>query len=636
MKVALAGQPNCGKSTIFNYVSGYRAITSNFPGTTVKYTASQIYVDGHTCECIDLPGTYSLTSTDAAEYEARNYLLSGGADVIINVVDASLLSRSLELTFQLMELEIPMVLCLNMMDEARRKGIEINLKRLSSLLGIPVVGTIGVKGRGLKELFSESLSVFERGRKPKTIQYSRDVEEIIELMIGYLVDDLTLPKRLTAIKVLENDENFIAIVRDRNEDSSKRVGELQNILSNRHGRSSDMVISSERHSQAMNTFEKAAKVIHPPKRDVRVQVDNIVMHPYVGYIILILVFYGFFNFVFGIGEKGEGPLMGMFEFLSQRLGETLGGESVGFLILNGILQGIAGGIAIVLPYLVPFLIGLALLEDVGYLPRVAFLMDSFMHRIGLHGKSIFPLMLGYGCNVPAIMGTRILESKRDRFIVSLLASLVPCAARTTIIFGLVAFFISPNAALAIYALNIAVIALSGRILAMILPEVTPGMIMEIPVYHLPSIRTTLAKSWYRIREFIVIAWPMLIVGSVILSMMEFWGMDRLINAMFWPITYVLGLPEAVGTTLIFGVLRKELSMIMLIQALETPHVLTVISKVQVLVFTVFVVFYIPCLATIAILWREIGSKRALFTVLFTFILAIGLALATRGVGAFIW
>lgn len=636
MKVALAGQPNCGKSTIFNYVSGYRAITSNFPGTTVKYMTSQIYVDGHTCECIDLPGTYSLTSTDAAEYEARNYLLSGGADVIVNVVDASLLSRSLELTFQLMELEIPMVLCLNMMDEARRKGIEIDLKRLSSLLGIPVVGTIGVKGRGLKELFSESLSVFERGQKPKTIQYSRDVEEIIELMIGYLVDDLSLPKRLTAIKLLENDENFIAIVKDRNEDSLERVGELQNILSNRHGRSSDMVISSERHSQAMHTFEKAAKVIHPPKRDVRVQVDNIVMHPYVGYMILILVFYGFFNFVFGIGEKGEGPLMGMFEFLSQLLGETLGSESVGFLILNGVLQGIAGGIAIVLPYLVPFLIGLALLEDVGYLPRVAFLMDSFMHRIGLHGKSIFPLMLGYGCNVPAIMGTRILESERDRFIVSLLASLVPCAARTTIIFGLVAFFISPNAALAIYALNIAVIALSGRILSMILPEVTPGMIMEIPVYHLPSIRTTLAKSWYRIREFIVIAWPMLIVGSVILSMMEFWGMDRLINAMLWPITYVLGLPEAVGTTLIFGVLRKELSMIMLIQALETPQVLTVMSKVQVLVFTVFVVFYIPCLATIAILWREIGSKRALFTVLFTFILAIGLALATRGVGAFIW
>jgi len=636
MKTALAGQPNCGKSTIFNYVSGYRAITSNFPGTTVKYTASHIYVDGHTCECIDLPGTYSLTSTDAAGYESRRYLLSGGADVVINVVDASLLSRSLELTFQLMELEIPIVLCLNMMDEARRKGIEIDLEKLSSILGIPVVETIGVKGKGLKELFSEALKVFKRGRKAKTIKYSRDVEVIIELMAAYLKDDLRLPKRLAAIKLLEGDENFIAMVKEGDDDLSKRIIELQNMLSNRHGRSSDMVISSERHSQAMNIFEQAAKVVHPPMADIRVQVDNIIMHPYMGYILLVLVFYGFFNLVFGIGEKVEAPLMGLFEFFTQRLGETLGGETMGFLILNGILQGIAGGIAVVLPYLVPFLIGFAFLEDVGYLPRVAFLMDSFMHRIGLHGKSIFPLMLGYGCSVPAIMATRILESERDRFMVSVLTSLIPCAARTTIIFGLVAFFISPNAALIIYALNIAVIALSGRILSIILPEVTPGMILEIPVYHLPSPRTTLTKSWYRIREYIVIAWPMLIVGSVILSLMEFWGMDQFVNAILWPITYVLGLPEAVGTTLIFGILRKELSMIMLIQALGTPHVLTVMSKVQVVVFTVFVVFYIPCLATIAVLWREIGSKKALLTVLFTLILATGLALATKLLGAFIW
>jgi ferrous iron transport protein B len=281
------------------------------------------------------------------------------------------------------------------------------------------------------------------------------------------------------------------------------------------------------------------------------------------------------------------------------------------------------------------LIGLAFLEDVGYLPRVAFLMDSFMHRIGLHGKSIFPLMLGYGCNVPAIMATRILESERDRFIASVLASLVPCAARTTIILGLVAFFIGPNVALAIFVLNIAVIALSGRILSMFLPEVTPGMILEIPVYHLPSVRGTLAKSWYRIREFIVIAWPMLIGGSVILSTMQFWQLDRFTDAMLWPLTSLLGLPERVGTTLIFGVLRKELSMIMLIQALGTAQVLTVMSKGQVLVFTVFVVFYIPCLATIAVLWREIGSKRAIFTVVFTFILATALSLVTRVLGIFV-
>jgi len=635
MKIALAGQPNCGKSTIFNYVAGYKAVTSNFPGTTVRFTASKIYVNGTTCECIDLPGTYSLTSTDAAEYESRKYLLSGGIDVIINVMDASLLSRSLELTFQLMELEIPMVLCLNMMDEARRKGIEIDSKKLVSILGIPVVETIGVKGMGLKELFSEALDVSKRAKRAKTITYSRDVEEIIELMGAYLKYNLGVPKRLAAIRLLEGDETFIARLPEADRDLTNRVTELQNILSNRHGRSSDMVISSERHSQAMNIFERAAEVVHPPVGDIRVQVDNIVMHPFVGYVILILVFLGFFNLVFGIGERVEGPLMVLFELSTQRLAEVAGRGTVAFVILNGVLQGIAGGVAIVLPYLVPFLIGLAFLEDVGYLPRVAFLMDSFMHRIGLHGKSIFPLMLGYGCNVPAIMATRILESERDRFIASVLASLVPCAARITIILGLVAFFIGPNVALAIFVLNIAVIALSGRILSMFLPEVTPGMILEIPVYHLPSVRGTLAKSWYRIREFIVIAWPMLIGGSVILSTMQFWQLDRFTDAMLWPLTSLLGLPERVGTTLIFGVLRKELTMIMLIQALGTAQVLTVMSKGQVLVFTVFVVFYIPCLATIAVLWREIGSKRAIFTVVFTFILATALSLVTRVLGIFV-
>jgi len=612
-----------------------KAVTSNFPGTTVRFTASKIYVNGTTCECIDLPGTYSLTSTDAAEYESRKYLLSGGIDVIINVMDASLLSRSLELTFQLMELEIPMVLCLNMMDEARRKGIEIDSKKLVSILGIPVVETIGVKGMGLKELFSEALDVSKRAKRAKTITYSRDVEEIIELMGAYLKYNLGVPKRLAAIRLLEGDETFIARLPEADRDLTNRVTELQNILSNRHGRSSDMVISSERHSQAMNIFERAAEVVHPPVGDIRVQVDNIVMHPFVGYVILILVFLGFFNLVFGIGERVEGPLMVLFELSTQRLAEVAGRGTVAFVILNGVLQGIAGGVAIVLPYLVPFLIGLAFLEDVGYLPRVAFLMDSFMHRIGLHGKSIFPLMLGYGCNVPAIMATRILESERDRFIASVLASLVPCAARITIILGLVAFFIGPNVALAIFVLNIAVIALSGRILSMFLPEVTPGMILEIPVYHLPSVRGTLAKSWYRIREFIVIAWPMLIGGSVILSTMQFWQLDRFTDAMLWPLTSLLGLPERVGTTLIFGVLRKELSMIMLIQALGTAQVLTVMSKGQVLVFTVFVVFYIPCLATIAVLWREIGSKRAIFTVVFTFILATALSLVTRVLGIFV-
>jgi ferrous iron transport protein B len=280
---------------------------------------------------------------------------------------------------------------------------------------------------------------------------------------------------------------------------------------------------------------------------------------------------------------------------------------------------------------VPFLIGLSILEDVGYLPRVAFLMDVFMHRIGLHGKSIIPLILGYGCSVPAVMATRILEFPQHRFIVSILSTMIPCAARITIIFALVAFLIGPNAALGIFALNILVVGISGKILSLLFPypEASLGLILEIPAYQLPPLKNTLNKSWYRIREFIVIAWPILIIGSVLLALMEYGGIEKYINLLLSPLTHVLALPFSVGTTLIFGLLRKELSMIMLTQALGTTQVLTVMTKTQVIVFTVFVTFYIPCLATIAALWREIGKKGAVLAILFTLSVALTLSLMTR-------
>src|SRR4030043_2278204 len=284
-----------------------------------------------------------------------------------------------------------------------------------------------------------------------------------------------------------------------------------------HGGPSDEVISSERHALTMNLFEKVSTVIHPPKKDIRIVIDQRVMHKFFGYLILMGVFYGFFNFIFGIGGYIEEPLMELFDHWIGQLEIVFGKGTLSHSISKGVIQGIAGGIAIVLPYLVPFLIGLSLLEDIGYLPRVAFLMDVFMHRIGLHGKSIIPFILGYECNVPAVMATRILEFPQHRFIVSILTTMIPCAARITIIFALVAFLISPNAALAIFALNILVVAISGKILTTLYPEANLGLILEIPAYQLPPIRNTLKKSWYRIKEFIFIAWPILIVGSALLG-----------------------------------------------------------------------------------------------------------------------
>jgi len=632
MRIALAGQPNCGKSTLFNHIAGYKAITSNFPGTTVKYTETKTHINGITCNCIDLPGTYSLTSGDPAELEARKHLLSGEVDVIINVVDASLLCRSLELTLQLLELEVPMILCLNMMDEAQRKGIQIDAQKLSNVLGVPVIPTIATTGKGLKELFTEVTRVWKEKRRGKTLKFSKDIEEIIDQMVSIPRSQSVhakVPSRFLAIKLLEKDPFFISEIK-RSENSIDSIESFHERLEQIHGVPSDEVISSERHALAMNLFEKVSTVIHPPRRDIRITIDNWVMHKIIGYLILAGVFYGFFNFIFGIGGYIEEPLMEFFNRWIEGFEGFWGKESLFFFLSKGVLQGIAGGIAIVLPYLVPFLIGLSILEDVGYLPRVAFLMDVFMHKIGLHGKSIIPFILGYGCSVPAVMATRILEFPQHRFIVSILTTMIPCAARITIIFGLVAFFISPNAALAIFVLNILVVAISGKILSTLYPEPgSLGLILEIPAYQLPPLKNTLKKSWYRIREFIVIAWPLLIIGSALLALMEYGGVEKYINGFLSPLTYLLGLPVSVGTTLIFGLLRKELSMIMLTQALGTTQVLAVMTKTQIIVFTIFVTFYIPCLATIAALWKEIGKKGALLAILFTLSVAIILAFIIR-------
>ena len=633
MKIALMGQPNSGKSTIFNHVAGYKAVTSNFPGKTVEYTLTKFNLFGQVAELIDLPGTYSLTSFDLAELEARKYLLKGNVDVVINVIDASLLSRSLELTLQLLELKLPMVICLNMIDEAERKGIKIDFEKLSEILGVPVMPAIALKGRGIKELFSTAYKIGEEKRIGRTLNFSKEVEEVIthlstQIKKKQINQEFNVPKRFLALKYLENDNYFMENFKNKEKGIFKQIDYFQNLLREVHGRPPDVVISSERHHLSMNIYESVV-LLTKPHTSLIDYMDNILMHPLLGYVSLGLIFYLFFNLIFSVGKMVEEPLLDYFYRLIPLIEKSINPNTLSFSIISGIIQGLAGGIAIVLPYLFPFLFGLAILEDLGYLPRIAFLLDAFLHKIGLHGKAVIPFILGYGCTVPAIMATRILESGRDRFIASVLTTMIPCAARMTIIFALVAFYISPQAALAIYILDIIVIIISGKILSRLLPEVTPGMILEIPAYHIPSIKVALAKTWLRMKEFIFIAWPLLIVGSTILSLLQYYKMDMLINKIFSPLTSLLGLPLVVGTTLIFGILRKELSMLMLIQAIGTSNVAAVMSATQIMTFTIFVIFYVPCVATIAVLWKEIGSKRTLFTVAFTFILATILATITR-------
>jgi ferrous iron transport protein B len=631
MTIALAGQPNAGKSTIFNQIAGVHAITANFPGSTVKYTRSQVRIGQETYTCVDLPGTYSLQALDLAEAEARSFLLSGEVDVIVNVVDASLLHRSLEFTLELLELGIPMVVCLNMMDEAARKGMRIDTEKLSELLGVPVVAAVARTGQGIRELFLETVRVGRMRARPSPPKYGRDVEEAVEAIRSSLEDKGAtdpLPARFLAIKLLEADEQIGARIEGFSDDVRQLIARVRSRLEAKTGRPAEDQVRMERHGLATHIFEQVVKVARPFS-DIRHKVDAIVTHPYLGYLVLALVVYGVFWIVFRAGGLVEGSIVGWFERLRGWVSAASGLPPLISTLVDGLIQGVSGGLGIVIPYLIPFLLALSLLEDVGYLPRAAVLMDAFFHRLGLHGKAIIPFVLGYGCNVPAVMSTRILDTERDRVVAAVLSTLIPCSARTAIVFGLLAFFVGPWAAVFIYALNIVVIAVLGRLASFILPATSPGLILEIPPYRWPSWRTLWLKSWLRIREFLTLAWPLLIAGSLVLSLIGYLRLQPMLDRFFSPLTELLGLPPVVGTTLVFGVLRKELSLLMLIQALGTAQLDTVLSGEQMLTFTVFVVFYFPCVSTFAALVREVGGRWAWLAAGLSLGLATGLAVAVR-------
>jgi ferrous iron transport protein B len=300
--------------------------------------------------------------------------------------------------------------------------------------------------------------------------------------------------------------------------------------------------------------------------------------------------------------------------------------------VDGLIQGIGGGIAIALPYFIPLLFLMGILDDMGYLARVGFLMDIFMHQIGLHGKSVSSFILGFGCNVPAIVSTRILESRRDRVITSLLIPFIPCSARTTIILALVAYYLGPFWALGFYLFNILVVGIVGRLLSWFYKAPSPGLILEIPSLKIPSLANIGRKTMFQLRSFLQFAWPILIGGSIILGGMEYFGFDRVVNIVLSPIVQgVLGLPKELGVTLVFGFLRKELSLIMMLQALGVNYqnLLTMVTAQQIVVFTVFVSFFIPCLSTVAILWKEIGRKEALISMALNISVALVLAALVR-------
>jgi len=622
--VALAGNANVGKSAIFNQLTELNQIIGNWPGKTVERAEGKLHFGGYTIKVLDLPGIYSMSTFSMEEIVARDYIAIERPDIIVNIVDASALERNLYFTIQLLELQLPVVMALNQIDFAAKRGIEIDVDSLSKILEIPVVPTIAITGVGIKELLSTVIDVVEGKIESSAtkVQYGKEIEENLE-RLEYTVKErlpqlsARYPARWIATKLLERDEDIAHKVRE-SEGGAEVLAfadEIINRIEKVHGEPSSIVIASERYGTASRIAREVTRIISPPRVTFEDRLSAVTAHRVLGYPILAAVVATMFSIIFVAGDFLVSVLESLFEEMLVPIASTLLSQVLPptfvEVIAGGFLSGIGAGLAIVLPYIVPFYILLAILEDSGYLPRAAFLMDNLMHKIGLHGKAFIPLLLGYGCNVPACVGCRIMETDRERFLAGFVAVLIPCAARTVVILGLVGRYVGLHIALALYLFDLVLVFALGRLAYRVLPGEPVGLIMEMPPYRMPSLLVVMKKTWVRTKDFIYIAFPLIIVGSIILQFL-------MSSGLIWPIAESmsplmsgwLGLPNLSGIPLIFGVLRKELTLILLAELAGTTNFEQVLTSVQMIVFALVTMIYIPCIATVAALAREFGWKRA--------------------------
>ncbi|MFQ6065174.1 MAG: ferrous iron transport protein B [Candidatus Bathyarchaeia archaeon] len=625
--IALAGNANVGKSVIFNHLTGLHQHIGNWPGKTVEKAEGTLHFKGYLIDIIDLPGIYSLSTFSLEELVSREYIAVEKPDLVINVVDASVLERNLFFTLQLVELETPMVIALNQVDMAKKKGIEINHKRLEKILGVPVVPTVATRGTRLYELLQAAVDTIEKGgKKPSQMKYGEEIEDRIRILSEMIKKvHYPYPSRWTAIKLLEKDEQVEREIREIDpriiSAAEKLAGEIEEI----HGHSCSTVITSERYEIAGCVAREVQSILPPKRPPMRERLHGLTTHKILGYpfmaISLLAIFYSIFTF----GDYTTSLLGDFFYSLEPVFESIFGTGVVGKLVWGGVLEGIIAGVTIALPYIIPFYIVLYFLEDSGYLSRIAFLLDNLMHKIGLHGKALIPAMLSLGCNVPGCLGCRIMETERERLLAAFVVTLVPCAATTVIILGLVGTFVGVQWALALYVIDLLIIFLFGRLVFKALPGESTALIMEMHDYRVPHLQTVLSQTWFRLMEFVKIAFPLIIVGSFVIKLAEVMGLLNPIANVFSPITVTwLGLPVVTGIALIFGVLRKELTLIMLANLFGTTNFGEVpgFGSAQMIVFTLVTMLYIPCVATIAALVREFGWRRALFITLFEILFAI--------------
>ena len=595
LTIALAGNANVGKSVLFNQLTGSSQIIGNWPGKTVEKAEGTLTFEGQKITVIDLPGIYSFSTFGMEELVSREYIATENPDVVINVVDAAVLERNLFFTMQLIEMEVPLVLCLNQIDEAKKKGITINRKKLEQLLGVPVVSTVAIRGEGIFELTKTALNVaHDRQNHKSQLRYGTEIEERISKLDQTIQNanlNLNYPSRWVAIKLLENDPEIRKLVAS-SESVIKASEALAAEISAIHNELSFAVIASERYglaSKIANEVQRQTEV----RTTVSDRLEWITTHRVFGYVTSAAVIAGLLVWTFSIGNLLSGLFSAGLSFFAP-VDPALSGSIQGIL-WNGVWGGVVAGLTLIIPFVVPFYLMLAMIEDSGILTRVAFMMDSAMHKIGLHGKALIPLILGYGCNVPAIRACRIMETKRERLLATFAITFAPCTARTIVILGLVAVFLGPWWALSLYAVDIALIFILGRIALKVVPGQSTGLIMEMSSFKVPSLSVVAKQTWARTKSLIYIVFPLYIAGSAIVQALYAVGVLQQVSNALSPITvFWLGLPAIAGILLILGFVRKEMVILAAVAIFSSTNLALFFSPVQLVTLALVNMIYIPC------------------------------------------
>ncbi|MEM2124525.1 MAG: ferrous iron transport protein B [Methanolinea sp.] len=611
MKIGLVGNPNVGKSLIFHQLTGLGVEVSNYPGTTVDLFSGSLCYGRERLELVDLPGVYSLEGKSPEEEIARRFIASGEVERLVAVLDATHLERNLYLLLQVAEYRKPLVVVLNMMDEAEKNGIAIDTRELSSLLGVEVIEAAAIQGKNVQEIIPASL---ERSRVPRiTVPYDLHVEAAIKSLCSVHGVD-----RITALLALQG----MTAPGDLAESAAALASEIEEM----HRMAVSQIIAGNRHHCARAIARRVVKVQEAAREGVRAgSLEAALTSRTWGAVILAAVLVSILSCVFFVGSFLEELLVGSFDSFLVQPFLSLGIPPFPRQVGHAVLLAFQAGLGIAFPFIFTFYVFISILEDSGYLTRAAFIADSLMHRLGMHGQGIIPLILGFGCNVPAIMGLRLLRTRRERIIASFLVSMVPCSARTVIVAGIVAVFVGFWAAMSIYLVSLVLIGLTGIVLSRVTPGERYGMILELSPLRVPRPGNVIAKSWTRIREFLLVAMPLLVAASVVLGILQYAGFFELFSEVVAPFSEaVLGLPGYAASALVFGILRREMALETLVVLAGTPDLPSVLTAVQIYVFAIVSVLFIPCISTIGVLSRVVGKRVTLAVSAYT--LGLGLCI----------